>query len=58
MIKQHTKTIDETKREIQYERSTNQKRILTSRPNSVPEFVHVIFNPKKPNHCLHIFRLN
>ena len=42
MIKQHTKAIDEIKHELQYERSTNQKR-LTFRPVSVPDFNQVLF---------------
>ena len=42
MTKQHTKAIDEFKYELQFERSTNQKRVQ-SRPISVPDFTQVCF---------------
>lgn len=40
MIKQHTKAVDEIKRELHQERQSNQKQI-NARPISVPEFVQV-----------------
>lgn len=42
MVKQHTKAMDEIKRELQQERLTNHKRI-TPRPISVQEFTPVFF---------------
>ncbi len=41
MIKQHTKAMDEIKRELHQERLTAQKR-MTSRPICVPEYVQVL----------------
>jgi hypothetical protein len=41
MIKQHTKAMDEIKRELHQERLTAQKRV-TSRPICVPEYVQVL----------------
>jgi hypothetical protein len=40
MIKQHTKAIDEVKRELHHERLTIQKQ-LAARPITVPEYVQV-----------------
>jgi hypothetical protein len=40
MIKQHTKAMDEIKRELHQERLTAQKRVI-SRPICVPEYVQV-----------------
>jgi len=41
MIKQHTKSMNEIKRELHQERLTNQNR-STPRPKSVPEFPSVL----------------
>ena len=40
MIKQHTKAMDEIKRELQHERLLAQKQ-LSARPISIPAFVQV-----------------
>jgi hypothetical protein len=40
MIKQHSKAMEEVKRELQHERLNTQKQ-LNARPISVPEFVQV-----------------